>query len=181
MLVRGRNRVGAGARGSGGERDWGLPVDKGRPRSKNSIISADARTSLGFPGADNGALFEESFRAHGWDTPLLFSSLPLSLFYLGPGSFAGFPRVRVVRLFAPGLSSENSKPPTNEPDGRSERERERNHQGSRTKGLRGEKRRRDEHGTESTRFGKKGRTIPANFGGPASVEGTKRATTLNTG
>ena len=49
----------------GGGRDWDLPVDKGRPRSKNSIISADARTSLGFPGADNGALFEESFRAHG--------------------------------------------------------------------------------------------------------------------
>jgi len=41
----------------------GLREDKGRSRSKNSIISADARTSLGFPGADNGALFEESFCA----------------------------------------------------------------------------------------------------------------------
>lgn len=44
-------------------RRGGLREDKGRSRSKNSIISADARTSLGFPGADNGALFEESFHA----------------------------------------------------------------------------------------------------------------------
>lgn len=46
----------------------GLREDKGRSRSKNSIISADARTSLGFPGADNGALFEESFCARDRDT-----------------------------------------------------------------------------------------------------------------
>lgn len=47
----------------GRTRRGGLREDKGRSRSKNSIISADARTSLGFPGADNGALFEESFCA----------------------------------------------------------------------------------------------------------------------
>lgn len=51
----------------------GLRKDKGRSRSKNSIISADARTSLGFPGADNGALFEESFRATGIPGCCLFS------------------------------------------------------------------------------------------------------------
>lgn len=50
-------------RGGGGLAGGGLREDKGRSRSKNSIISADARTSLGFPGADNGALFEESFCA----------------------------------------------------------------------------------------------------------------------
>lgn len=48
-------------RGKKDSRRDGLREDKGRSRSKNSIISADARTSLGFPGADNGALFEESF------------------------------------------------------------------------------------------------------------------------
>lgn len=54
--------------------------DKGRPRSKNSIISADARTSLGFPGADNGALFEESFcaRPRYPSYSLFFSVSPLT-------------------------------------------------------------------------------------------------------
>jgi len=55
----------------------GLREDKGRSRSKNSIISADARTSLGFPGADNGALFEESFCARPRDTRLLVFSLSI--------------------------------------------------------------------------------------------------------
>lgn len=49
-----------GKRGEEGSQG-GPREDKERSRSKNSIISADARTSLGFPGADNGALFEESF------------------------------------------------------------------------------------------------------------------------
>lgn len=54
--------------------------DKGRSRSKNSIISADARTSLGFPGADNGALFEESFCARPrYPGILFFFLLPLLL------------------------------------------------------------------------------------------------------
>lgn len=57
----------------------GLREDKGRSRSKNSIISADARTSLGFPGADNGALFEESFCSRP-RYPAGWYSLSLSLY-----------------------------------------------------------------------------------------------------
>jgi len=60
----------------GSEGRGGLREDKGRSRSKNSIISPDARTSLGFPGADNGALFEGSFRARDRDTRSLPVSLP---------------------------------------------------------------------------------------------------------
>lgn len=62
-----------------GEKD-APAVDKRRPRSKNSIISADARTSLGFPGADNGALFEASFRARAKKEPssVVFRLSPFS-------------------------------------------------------------------------------------------------------
>lgn len=63
----------------------GLREDKGRSRSKNSIISADARTSLGFPSADNGALFEESFCARPRYPAA--GALPFYLFLLRIHSF----------------------------------------------------------------------------------------------
>lgn len=80
----------------------GLREDKGRSRSKNSIISADARTSLGFPGADNGALFEESFCARP-RCPVCSLSLPSFLLYIRirfPSSSHLFAHARYLyRLF----------------------------------------------------------------------------------
>lgn len=80
----------------------GLREDKGRSRSKNSIISADARTSLGFPGADNGALFEESFCARPRYPAAGVLSLSLSLSFLSRISF--FSRTRALLFFSSTIS-----------------------------------------------------------------------------
>lgn len=66
--------------------------DKGQSGSKDSIISVDARTSLGFPGVDNGALFEERAFAR-------YPVRPFSLFLLFFFSYAPI-LARLHTLFA---------------------------------------------------------------------------------
>lgn len=106
--------VQTGNEGRGTRRD-GLREDKGRSRSKNSIISADARTSLGFPGADNGALFEESFCARPRYPAAAVLPLSLSLpfpsrvyFFLSHAR-ATCPPFLFFHDFSFVLSNENSK------------------------------------------------------------------------